>query len=330
MSVNGRSLSRRALLGGAGAGGAALLLGASPLLAQASRLIPQRPSARVIVDNDFAGDPDGLIALAHQLLSPKTRVPLVTASALDPKLAGDQRRGRTAESGRQAALELIRLARLTTPPPVIVGGESFGLAPSPAARAIVAEAMRDDPLPLFVTCGGPLTNVAAALRLRPEIATRMTLVWIGGGAYPAGGPEYNLATDLAAARYVIEGSSVPLWQVPQDAYRQLQYSMAEMTADFRPISPLTRWLYERYTELPAWVELGGALTMGDSPLVLLTAVSGDSSRYRLTKARRVGADFRYGEEVPNRSIRVYESLDGRLMIADMLAAFRLAARTGAR
>ena len=34
--------------------------------------IVQRPLARVIVDNDFAGDPDGLVALAHQLLAPAT------------------------------------------------------------------------------------------------------------------------------------------------------------------------------------------------------------------------------------------------------------------
>lgn len=321
-----RTLSRRALLATAALGGAACVFRPSALAAQAQRLIAQRPSARVIVDNDFAGDPDGLIALAHQLLSPKTRVRLVTASALDPRLAGDLLKGRTAETGRGAALDLIRLIGRANPPPVLTGSELFDLAPSPAAKAIVAEALRDDPLPLFVTCGGPLTNVAAALRLRPEIALRMTLIWIGGGAYPDGGDEYNLATDRAAARYVIEESRVPLWQIPQDVYRDLQYSVAEMTADFRSISPLTRWLYERYTTLPAWVELGGALTMGDSPLVLLTALSGDSSDHQERPARRIKADLRYGEQVPNRMVRVYQRIDGRLMLADMLAAFRLHAQ----
>jgi len=29
--------------------------------------------ARVIIDNDFAGDPDGLFQLAHHVLSPPSR-----------------------------------------------------------------------------------------------------------------------------------------------------------------------------------------------------------------------------------------------------------------
>lgn len=168
----------------------------------------------MIVDNDFAGDPDGLAALAHQLLSPKSRVTLVTASGLNPKFVEAALAGRSAEAGRTVALELIRRLDSENVPPVSAGSEAMSLESSPAARAIVAEAMRDDPLPLYLTCGGPLTNVATALRLEPAIAARMTVVWIGGGGYPAGGWEYNLATDEAAAREVIEQSHVPLWQIP--------------------------------------------------------------------------------------------------------------------
>jgi hypothetical protein len=39
---------------------------------------------RVVVDNDWAGDPDGLVALAHHLLSPTNRVVAVTGSFLNP------------------------------------------------------------------------------------------------------------------------------------------------------------------------------------------------------------------------------------------------------
>ena len=82
----------------------------------------------------------------------------------------------------------------------------------------------------------------------------------------AGGTEYNVGTDIASASYVFGRTSTPLWQVPRSAYRRAQYSVAEMNADFRVISPLTLWLYECYTGLPAWVDLGGSLTFGDSPL----------------------------------------------------------------
>jgi len=301
--------SRRTVLRMSAAGGLSALL---PLSVRAARDIPQRVSARVIVDNDFAGDPDGLIALAHQLLSPKTRVPLVTVSALNPKFAGPKA-GTSAVRGRADALEMIGIGGFATPPQVVAGAEAVGAADNPAAAAIVAEAMRDDPLPLFLTCGGPLTNVAAALRLRPEIARRMTLIWIGGGE--AGDGEYNLDTDPAAARLVLEESDVPLWQVPASTYRALQFGVAELTAHFRPISPLTRWLYDRYTQLPGWVELGGALTMGDSPLVLLSAVSASAGRYRDVAVGRSG-----------RRIRSYDTLDGRLMWADALAKFAFHAR----
>jgi len=297
-----------------------------PALANAAsgRLIPQKPSARVIVDNDFAGDPDGLAALIHQMLTPKTRVTLVTASALNPLLVGDgASAGKTAAAGADLARELIERARFSSPPPVMGGAEDFALDPSPAAEAIVNEAMRDDALPLYLTCGGPLTNVAAALRLEPAIADRMTLVWIGGGAYPEGAPEYNLETDIPAARAVIENSHLPIWQIPKQAYRQAQYSIAELTADMRPISSFTKWLYDRFTAPPEFVELGGAWPLGDSPLVLLTAISDESSRYADITARRIEPDLSYGDEIAGRFIRVYEDLDVRLMFGDFLALLRL-------
>lgn len=316
-------LPRRRFITTLGAGLAALP--ASRLFAEPARTIPQRASARVIVDNDFSGDPDGLVALAHQLLSPKTSVKLVTASALNTQFVEASLAGRSAQAAAEIARELIRHAGIADAPPVLAGSETFDLGPSPAARAIVAEALRDDSLPLYVTCGGPLTNIAAALRLAPEIATRMTLVWIGGGNYPDGGWEYNLATDAPAAREVIEQSRVPLWQVPQGAYRQMQYSVAEMTADMSPISPFAKWLYDGFTHPPDFVDLSGAWPLGDSPLVLLTAISAESSRYVDLPARRLIEDGRYGDEIPGRTVRVYEQLDARLTFADFLAKLRLQA-----
>ncbi len=299
-----------------------------PLAAETFRPIPQRVSARVIIDNDFAGDPDGLLALAHHLLSPKTSTVLVTSSFLYPKLTPEGvAPGKTAERGAKLALELIRRLGVTSPPPVAMGREQAGsapaAAPSPAALAIIAEARRDDPLPLFLCCGGPLTNVAEALRLAPDIAERMTLIWIGGGGYPDGGWEYNLATDLDAGRLVIESSTVPLWQVPQPAYRLMQMSIAEMTADLRPISVFTEWLYDQFTRPPSFVTLGGAWPMGDSPPVLLTAIATESSQYRELPARRIQPDLRYGDAIPDRMVRVYERVDVRLVHADLLAKLKL-------
>ena len=305
---------------------------AAPLSAETFRQIPQRASARVIVDNDFAGDPDGLLALAHHLLSPKTQTVLVTSTFLPANMTPEgAAAGMSAQLGAGKARELLRRLGIAAPPPVHAGREQPGIdsdSPSAAASAIIAEAQRSDPLPLYSCCGGPLTNVAEALRLAPDIADKMTLIWIGGGGYPDGGWEYNLAVDVAAARGVIESSTVPLWQVPQPTYRQMQLSIAEMTADLRPISAFTRWLYDQFTRSPAFVTLGGAWPMGDSPPVLLTAVATESSDHRDQPARRILDDLRYGDVIPGRQLRVYERIDARTTHADLMAKLRLHARRG--
>lgn len=317
------SLGRRAWLKSASVTVAGLVL-SSRASGATYRTVPQKPNCRVIVDNDFAGDPDALIALAHQLLSPKSLVPLVTSTPLPEKFRGSVPAGVTAERGAQLARALIREAAIPGRDAVSVmtGPETFDAAAadrSDAARAIVAEAMRADSMPLFLTCGGPLTNVAAALRLEPAIVDRMTVIWIGGGDYPGGGWEYNLATDLDAARHVIEKSRVPLWQVPQGTYRQMQMSVAELRTRLRAASSLGRWLYEKFTAPPDFVDIGGAWPMGDSPPVLFTAVSQESSRFVLRPARRILPDCTYGSVIKGRDIRVCESVDVRLAMEDFFA-----------
>ena len=325
--------TRRTLLGQAISAGLLTL----PALAFArggpsAKRIPQRASVRVIVDNDFSGDPDGLVALAHQLLSPKARTVLLTSSALplafsllDPALSPADRQ-RTAASGAEIASELCRRLGLAQPPPVAAGAETPGLAHSAAAEAIVREALRDDTLPLLFTCGGPLTNLAAALELEPAIAHRMKVLWIGGGNLPDGGWEYNQMADLEAARRVIERSAVEFGQVPQATYRQMQFSIAEMESRLRPLSPFTEWLYQRFTSPPDFVDLGGTWPMGDTPLVTLGCVSSESSEAHEVTARRLLDDGRYGEEIPGRRLRVWQRVDARLGLEDCLALLALHAR----
>lgn len=316
-------IARRQLIQLAGAAFSAGILPAASM-ATPYRTIPQKPSARVIIDNDFAGDPDGLLALVHQLQTPKTQTVLITASALDPGLAEGDLKTRSATLGRAAAEELLVRARIAARPPVRAGTNLPGdHSPSEAAQAIVAEAMRDDILPLFFTCGGPLTNLAAALILEPAIAARMTLIWIGGGIFPKGGWEYNLACDAEAARHVIERSAIPVWQVPLNAYRQMQYPISALQSELRPLSSFGAWLYDRFTTPPDFVNLGGTWPLGDSPLVLLSALSTESSTATERDALRIAPDLSYGETIPGRTIRVFEQLDARLTFDDFFALMRL-------
>ncbi len=68
--------------------------------------------------------------------------------------------------------------------------------------------------PLYVVAIGAITNVASALLLRPEIAKKIVVVWLGANAhhYPSNA-EFNLLGDIAAARVVMQ-SGAPFVQLP--------------------------------------------------------------------------------------------------------------------
>jgi hypothetical protein len=270
-----------------------------------------RALCRVVVDNDFSGDPDGLLALAHHLLAPSNRVVLVTSSFLNPTLPGPHP---TAADGAAVAAELVEV--VGGPAPLVVAGHNRAFDPadpalSPAAAAIVEEARRDDPLPLYLVCGGPLTNVAAALWAAPEIAGRFTLLWIGG-SLREGAVEYNRDTDPAAAAFVLGRPELAVHQFPLETYRRCAYSVAELEHDVGGAGALGQWLWTHFTNPPDWIVLGGVWPQGDSPPLLVTALTDESSTF---------------DEVPaadGRGVRrVYTDVDVRLLMGDLLARLRL-------
>jgi inosine-uridine nucleoside N-ribohydrolase len=197
------------------------------------------PRMRIVVDNDFSGDPDGLVQLAHHALSPSVDLRLVIGSRLGPDareiLALAGRDDVPVRAGSNAAL-----ADRTTP------------VAASAARALVAEAMRDDVgTPLYVCAGAGLTEMASAWLIEPRIAERLALVWIGGPEHPglavpppgAMPIEYNLLIDVLAASVVFGDSSIPIWQVPRDAYRQTLASFAELRLRMAGQGPLGERLF---------------------------------------------------------------------------------------
>ena len=231
-----------------------------------SRRIPVAKLTRVIVDNDYAGDPDGLVALAHQLLTESTEVVAITGTTLTPP---HDMPGGVPGSAQSAAREVVQWLTPTTEPavPADTSTPFLELTSIPdASRVILDEAEKSSDLPLFVTCGGPLTNIAAALREDPTLAERMTLCWIGGGAHPEGGWEYNLALDTPAAQFVFNESSAEIHQFPLTTYRQCAYSIAELEFVLSGGGPFGAWLYERFTNPPRAIRIGDHWPQGDSPV----------------------------------------------------------------
>jgi hypothetical protein len=276
------------------------------------------PRCRVVLDNDWSGDPDGVLALVHHLLSPTNQIVAITSSFLDPAHPGSTP---TAADGTTIAQEVLTRVALPSAPPVYTGAErGFGTdaAPTAASAAMITEARRDDPLPLYLICGGPLTNVAAALRAAPDIAERCTLIWIGGSRDGAG--DYNEHTDPAAAEFVFNQPRLDIIQFPAETYRLCVCSMAELESDLYDSGELGQWLWDRFfTDPPDWGQPGGTWVLGDSPPLLVTALSDQSSTSQ-PASNPAGTGVR----------TVVTAIDNRLIIADLMARLRLHHRRSRR
>lgn len=327
----------------------AILSGAAGLAA----ILPQARGAptarsRVILDNDYSGDPDGLFQLAHHLLSPSVTIPLILGSHIHPNDFMD----RSTVQAEHAATVAGALAGLlgVTPPPILAGRNTApapGAPPqaTPAVTRIIAEARRADTRPLYYCAGAGLTDLAEALRIAPEIGRRITLVWIGGmewgdllpGVPPRTDPEYNLTIDSAAVETVFNASDVTIWQVPRNVYRQLTIGMAELEAALAGAGRAGAFLLDALQAVRARFPdgLGETYILGDSPLVTLTALQtpyepdSASSDYVVRPTPKLGPGGRYLADPRGRPMRVYRTIDTRLTFTDLFAKLRGAARQSA-
>lgn len=331
------------------------ILAAATLLAggAATRAIAatDRPSmARVIIDNDFSGDPDGLVQLAHHLLSRSIKIPLIVGSHLPVQFGGPA--SATAAVGQVDAL--LKVMRLGQSYSIVAGAETAisarsGWKPSPATAAIIKEAMRDDVRePLFYAAGAGLTELALAWLAEPRVGKRMKLVWIGGRehdgmAYPPPGrdeDEFNFSLDPLAAQIIFNESDIEIWQVPRDAYRQMLYSSAEMN-ELGQTGATPRYLQQKMdgvadmlAKIPGFPPMPDAETfiLGDSPLVTLTALMAPiapdpaSSRCVVKSTPRLDAHGRYEATADGRPMRVYTAIDAGLTFRDMGSKFRAMAK----
>lgn len=300
---------------------------------------PKGARSRVFILNDASGDPDGLFATVHALMCSSTAV-----TGMVTTLNSDDPSSTPATDGVPIAQELLRLMGLAHTIPVHAGSNTklnsrTAPQPSDGARALIAEATRTDTsLPLYVTVGGNLTDVASAYLMRPDIAGKFTLVWIGGAPYPAGGREYNLMQDPIAVQVVFNDSPVEIWQVPSNAYAQNAVSDTELQLNVKPHGRIGAWLYaqllNRLNNPPqGFPNLGEQYVLGDSPLVLLTALTNaydptgaggvGSAQYDTMYAPLVNTDGTYQARSSGRQIRVYKSVDSRLIFGDFFAKLKL-------
>jgi inosine-uridine nucleoside N-ribohydrolase len=292
---------------------------------------------RIIIDNDFGGDIDGAFALVHHLLSPSVDVRGIICSHLTTWKGindNDTNVVKSIPHGMNLARKIVHFLGQNVP---VISGADLPMVKtdspkcSEGANFIIKEALRSDiQTPLFIVCGGSLTDIASAWLQKPEIANKITLIWIGGQEYkgialpPPNFPfiEFNLSLDTIAAKTIFNFSNIPLWQVPRDAYRQCLMSRAEIE-DLKSYNTLGR-LMANMLENAITPNMGETYDLGDSPLVLLTALQSayqpdaSSSKYRVIHAPNIRDNGTYENNPKGRNIRVYTQLDTRLLFHDMV------------
>jgi len=305
-----------------------------------------QPRIRVIIDNDFGGDPDGLFQLVQHILSPSVDIKAIIGSHLKPGDPFDNSKI-TATNAKKKVEEVLRVMNLQGAFPVYEGSNN-GLESTDkpqitaAAQAIVNEAMRADvKTPLYVVCGAGLTDIACAYLMEPKIADKITLVWIGGSEYPGSivppnhsEMEYNLGIDLLAGQVIFNKSKMMIWQVPRSTYRQTLFSYAELLTKVKPLGETGKYLVnalEGIMKMGVKVNyhIGETYILGDSPLVLLTALQSSfeadpsSSDYIVMQSPLINDKGLYETNSSGRNIRVYTKIDTRLMFDDLIAKLQL-------
>ncbi len=173
---------------------------------------------RFVLDTDAYNETDDQFAIVHAMRSPQR----LEVEALYAAPFHNDRSTGPADGMERSYEELGRLlARLGVDAQGLAyrGSTQYMPGPSepvdsPAARDLVARAMRDDSRPLIVGAIGAITNVASAILIEPRIIERITVIWLAGQPmHWHTAREFNLQQDPHASRILFD-SGVPLIHIP--------------------------------------------------------------------------------------------------------------------
>ncbi|SHL58464.1 Inosine-uridine nucleoside N-ribohydrolase [Anaerocolumna jejuensis DSM 15929] len=285
--------------------------------------VPKQKQIRVIVDTDAKCEADDQYAIVHALLTPKFQIRGLIAAHYGNLYSDD-----TMSQSYQECQKILSFMNMTDQIKVFHGAKKAIEADntfeySEGADLIVREALSENQLPLFVIFQGAITDLACAYLAHPEIAGKLTAIWIGGGRYPEGGDEFNLKNDIHAANIIFQ-SSIELWQVPMNTYCKMQVSLTELEAKVAPYGDIGAYLFQQMLEVneyhsnnPAWPR-GESWSLGDSPAIGLM-IDPMEVYSEMREAPLVDEDLHYSFTGSGRKIRVYQDINSRFILEDFFA-----------
>lgn len=315
--------------------------------------VPKNKQVRVIIDTDAGAEADDQFAIVYGLLSPKLDIKGIIAE----QFSGHKKSDSMLLSYAEIKTVLSKMGLESSVP--VYKGEMQALNEeankdglqlsertdltelSEGVRFILEEAMKEDDRPLFVLNMGALTNLATALLHTPSIAEKIIAVWIGGGSYPIGHMDFNLANDRIAANTVLE-SNIELWQIPLGSYTKMAVSFYELFEKVQPCGEIGAYLVHKMMQVneiecasdmeeldffgkmskgekTVFIRTGEGWSLGDNPAVGVL-ISPQSQYVENRPAQFFNPNGTYGPFVgKDRVVKVYTNLDSRVLIEDFFA-----------
>lgn len=327
------------------------------ILGRLKTYVPTIKKKRVIISSDVKNEADDQFALMHHLMTPSEEVVgiischyegfALTMKALLDSVGEEMKelfqpiekivnvRGKTENNSYEEGKKILELAGIDDVP--IFHGSQYELQDieklpdSPGADFIIQEAMKEDERPLFIALQGAITDLAIAYLKEPAIASRLTAIWIGGGAYPDGGEEFNLKQDILAANIIFE-SPIPVWQIPVTVYKEIEVSIPELVAEVGNCGAIGQYLCDQmqeYNKQAEWMgnsspfPHGESWCLGDNPTVTVLLQNAERVTWKECRAPHINEDCSYEYLETGKMIRVYDYIDSRLTLSDFFAKMHL-------
>ena len=171
---------------------------------------------KMILDTDTYNEVDDQFALAWALLSDKVELLSVNAAPFKNSRSVSPADGM--EKSYNEILNIMKLMGKEGAVPVYRGSTEWlsdksSPIVSDAAKNIVDTVMASDET-VYIVAIGAITNVASALIMKPEIAEKAAVVWLGGTAHHwPHSREFNMVQDVKSSQIVLD-SGIPFIQIP--------------------------------------------------------------------------------------------------------------------
>ena len=286
---------------------------------------------RVVLDTDTYNEVDDQFALAHLLLSPE----IIGLEAVYAAPFFNHRSSGPDDGMERSYEEIHRVLELVDPekrPDVFRGSTRYlptvnTPVRSDAVNDLVQRALSvGEGETLYVVAIAAATNVASALLTAPEIADKITIIWLGGHApYWPHTREFNLQQDPYAARVLLDANNSLVLVPCHPVASHLITTVAELEDQLAPHSKLGRYLTDIVRNYegnpPAWSKIIWDIA-ASAWMINPSWVKTDEMPAPMLKK-----DLTWELQSHRRSIQIAREVNRDAIFADFFAKARLTSQT---